>query len=187
MSTSKRSAYHHGDLRAAVIEAALELLEEGDQLSLREAARRAGVSANAPYRHFADKDALLAALAARGFTELHEVLVAADSFVGMAQAYVRYAMEHPGLFRLMFGGACHRDDPAVAAAVGAVNEVLATRVGAVVSEERREPFMVGCWALVHGLASLVLDGGLSMAGHDEVAGMVSAVVGATLGTVDTRV
>lgn len=72
MSTSDRRSYHHGDLRAALLRSALDLLDAdgADALSLRAVARHAGVSANAPYRHYQDKEALLAALAAHGFTEL---------------------------------------------------------------------------------------------------------------------
>src|SRR5690349_3579164 len=99
------STYHHGDLRPALLKAAGRVLEkEGPAaLSLRELARRAGVSHNAPYRHFADREALLAALAADGFRMLGEVLGVASSR-HRGEAYVRFALEHPQLFRLMFGG-----------------------------------------------------------------------------------
>ena len=111
MSTSirKRGGYHHGDLRAAVLQAAGEILEtEGlSGLSLREAARRAGVSHNAPYRHFADRESLLAALAAEGFGLLAAAQREAAAKIGlrgMGEAYVRFALAHPERFQLMFGG-----------------------------------------------------------------------------------
>src|SRR5262247_2786085 len=97
------ATYHHGDLRAAILEAAARMVErEGlAGLSVREAARRAGVSHNAPYRHFIDRDALLEALAAKGFDELMDALKE-RSGRDLAHAYVRFALEHEQLFRLMF-------------------------------------------------------------------------------------
>src|SRR5690348_15474902 len=111
MSTSKRvkQSYHHGDLRQALLDAALELLEKQgpEALVLREVARRAGVSHNAPYRHFASREELLAGLAARGFGEFGKRVQSAQGGgkgTGMGEAYVGFALEHPQLFRLMFGG-----------------------------------------------------------------------------------
>ena len=111
MSTSNctRKSYHHGDLEAALIRSAGKILEkEGlDALSLREVARQAGVSHNAPYRHFAEREALLAALAAKGFEMLAQAQQAAAAKGGlraMGEAYVLFALEHPQRFRLMFGG-----------------------------------------------------------------------------------
>src|SRR5262245_55034044 len=107
MSTSKNT-YHHGDLRATILKAAGKLLEkEGlNALSLREVARRAGVSHNAPYRHFPDRDRLLAALAEEGFAELGRALGEAGKRGPRerGEAYVRFALTHPQRFRLMFGG-----------------------------------------------------------------------------------
>ena len=108
MSTVPRTNYHHGQLRPALIAEARTLLDAGGPaaVSLREAARRAGVSATASYRHFADKDALLAAVAAEGFREFGEALAApirqGKPFSEMGRAYVEFALTHPGLFRLMF-------------------------------------------------------------------------------------
>src|SRR5688572_33107199 len=101
MSTS--AAYHHGDLRAVLLRTAGEMLEkEGlGALSLREVARRSGVSHNAPYRHFPDRDSLLAALAAEGFREFGDAL-AKRPRQEMGEAYVEFALEHPQRFRLMF-------------------------------------------------------------------------------------
>src|SRR5262252_7607274 len=107
MTTSRRR-YHHGDLRAAILRAAAQLLEKQgvEGLSLREAARRARVSHYAPYRHFPSKEALLAALAARGFERFQEELAGAEragGFRGRGEAYIRFALANPQLFRLMFG------------------------------------------------------------------------------------
>src|ERR1700674_5400381 len=99
------STYHHGDLPAALLRAAGKTLEKHGPagLSLRAAARRAGVSHNAPYRHFPGREALLAALAAEGFAMLAERLRGQPGRA-MGEAYVRFALEHPQRFRLMFGG-----------------------------------------------------------------------------------
>src|SRR5499427_5454071 len=108
-----RHPYHHGDLRHVLLRSALEILSEAGVagLSLRAAARRARVSAMAPYRHFADKEALLSAVAEYGFRELTTRLAtaaatAADPRAGLAAlgvAYVLFACDRPSLFRLMFG------------------------------------------------------------------------------------
>src|SRR5215831_9732799 len=106
-------SYHHGDLRQALIRSALEILSQAGAagLSLRAAARRARVSAMAPYRHFADKEALLAAVAEYGFQQLAGRLAAAaaaaaDPRAGLGAlgvAYVIFARDEPSLFKLMFG------------------------------------------------------------------------------------
>src|SRR6266849_10299695 len=96
------STYHHGDLPAALLRAAGKTLERRGigALSLREAARRAGVSHNAPYRHFPDRESLLAAIAAEGFAMLGERLKG-QAGRKKAEAYVRFAIENPQRFRLM--------------------------------------------------------------------------------------
>ena len=168
MSTSRaRPGYHHGNLREALVEAALELLHEGgaEALSLRAAARRAGVSAMAPYRHFADKEALLAAVAAHGFTLLAARLAEADTapdpvdaLVAQGVAYVRFACEDPDRFRLMFGAAQPAGHPDLRAAGGTGYAILARRVATLADESRRDDLTLACWSLVHGLASLLVDG-----------------------------
>ena len=120
VSTSR--PYHHGDLPAALLEAALGLLEDDQAFSLRAVARRAGVSPTAPYRHYADKEALLAALATDGFAQLAGHLEAAAELTDMAVAYVAFALAHPGLFRLMYGR------PTADAASARTAEILASRL-----------------------------------------------------------
>ena len=170
MSTLAAKSYHHGELRLALVEAALALLAEGgaEALSLRGVARRAGVSAMAPYRHYPDKEALLAAVAAVGFDGLRDVLRRADAaampeaaLVAQAVAYVRYAEENPALFRLMFGPPRAGAHPALQAAGETAYAVLAARVAAQGPVDAdRDARALGCWSLVHGLASLLLDGRL---------------------------
>lgn len=171
MSTSAARGYHHGELRAALIGAALDLLAENGAkaVSLRAVARRAGVSAMAPYRHYPHKEALLAAVAVQGFVGLRDVLRAADdaapagqALVEQAVAYVRYALENPALFRLMFGRRCLDTHPELTAAGEAAYAVLAARVAAgTPANADRDAHTLGCWSLVHGLASLFLDGRIS--------------------------
>ena len=171
MSTSVGRGYHHGELRTALVGAALDLLTKdgADAVSLRAVARRAGVSAMAPYRHYPDKEALLAAVAVQGFDGLRDVLRTADdaapagqALVEQAVAYVRYALENPALFRLMFGLKRLGAYPELTAAGEAAYAVLAARVVAETpANANRDARTLGCWSLVHGLASLFLDGRIS--------------------------
>lgn len=179
-----RKPYHHGDLRAALIAEGLALLatQTADSLSLRELARRVGVSAPSVYRHFPDKEALMTALAEEGLKQLaaaqHEAATQAGGgkagFAATGRAYVRFALDHPALYRLIFTSpliATHRTHAAerpeamnfllanAAAQVGSDPESHATRMAA-----------VEAWALVHGLAMLMLDGQLPA---DE--GLIDAV------------
>ena len=176
MSTSApKKAYHHGDLREALLTAALAILEEhGDpaSLSLREAARRAGVSAMAPYRHFADKEALLAAIATIGFERLGAALRAAETKAvshdmprtpldAQGVAYVAFACRHPALFRLMFGATSPTKTGGLADTAAQTFKVLADRVAQVVPHDVGADVALAAWALVHGLAMLAVDGQLS--------------------------
>jgi AcrR family transcriptional regulator len=144
------TTYHHGDLRAAVLTAAWKMVEKEGVfgLSVREAARRAGVSHSAPYRHFADREALLAALVAEGFDQLHSAL---ENRAGreLGEAYVAFALEHPQRFRLMFSHA-------------RANADLQARFAAPFAHLGADAAAAGAaaWSLVHGLASLVLEGQL---------------------------
>lgn len=154
------STYHHGELRPALLRAAARVLEQDGPaaLSLRELARRAGVSHSAPYRHFADREALLAALAAEGFALLGEAL-ARSSGRQMGEAYVDFALEHPQRFRLMFGGhlrfSRHR---ALAAVAARPYRALLDAFRAQPSIADPEKAAAAAWSLVHGLAHLLLDG-----------------------------
>jgi len=165
MSTSRhrKRGYHHGDLRAALLRAAGEFLEkEGlERLSLRAAARRAGVSHSAPYRHFPDRETLLAALAEEGFRTLgasQRQAAAAAGARGLGEAYVRFALAHPQRFRLMFGArvtlARH---PALREAAEKTYEGIASAMAARVPKESARDAAVAAWSLVHGLATLLLS------------------------------
>jgi AcrR family transcriptional regulator len=173
------ATYHHGDLRPALVRAAQKLLEKAgpEALSLREVARRAGVSHNAPYRHFSGREALLAALAAEGFRRLGEAL-AATTGRAMGEAYVRFALEHPQLFRLMFGGRLRfaRHRPLAEAAAQPYEALLgAFRAQPAIGDP--EKAAAAAWALVHGLAHLLLDGHFARQAADPAA-FAGDVIGA---------
>jgi len=166
MSTLKRAkrSYHYGDLRPALLRGAGEVLEKEGvaALSLRAVTRRMGVSHAAPYRHFPDRESLLAALAAEGFAMLGEAqrrAAAAHGLRGMGEAYVAFALAHPQRFRLMFGGhvgigrhAALRE--AARRTYEALSGALAARVPAAPGA-RDAPIAV--WATVHGLAQLLME------------------------------
>lgn len=164
MSTSKRAkrSYHHGELPGSLLQAAGKILEKEGiaSLSVREAARRAGVSHNAPYRHFPDRESLLAALATEGFQLFGKALEegqARGGLRGRGEAYVRFALDHPQRFRLMFGSelpfqkhAALRE--AAMRAFSGLAGALAQQLSGVASGDAS----IAAWALVHGLASLML-------------------------------
>ncbi len=170
-----KTPYHHGDLRDALLTAALDILEQsGDvaTLSLRETARRAGVSAMAPYRHFADKDALIAGVATIGFQRFADALRVADTaadgheaLIAQGVAYVAFALENPALFRLMFGaGASSKAHGALAEACRTSFGLLTHGVAGVPSPGDQTDRVLAHWSLVHGFAMLALDGQLERFG-----------------------
>jgi AcrR family transcriptional regulator len=189
-----KDGYHHGDLRNALLKAGRELLtEEGpEQLSLREVARRAGVSHAAPYRHFESREALVAAIAEEGFAALTRSMLEAaqgakttrERLLRLGQGYVRFALDHPAEVKNMFAGGGFDAAPAglVAEAKGAF-EVLVEAVRAAQAEGAlagKDPLPVAttCWALVHGLALLMLQNALVPAGF--TAGSADALTRRTL-------
>jgi len=173
-------AYHHGDLRRALLEGALELLAEGGpaHLTLRAAARRAGVSVAAPYRHFADKRELLAAVAEEGFIAMQracdEALAAAgddavERFWVHGVAYVRFAIDNPAHYRVMFGPelpdkSVYEDlyRAARTAYDGLRSSLRYCALNGLFGEDQIEVRATRAWALVHGLASLFIDGQLNV-------------------------
>ncbi|MEU2872776.1 TetR/AcrR family transcriptional regulator [Streptomyces olivoreticuli] len=195
-------SYHHGDLRATCLRAARELLEEGQGgLSLRAVARRAGVSATAPYRHFPDREALISAVAAQGYRELVERLATAhpapttpEDLADVAVAYVQFALTHPALFRAMFSEPCDPGNAERAAATTAVSAYVDSLVRGAFPEygvaagpgAGVEALATAVWALVHGLAFLHLDGKLDASVPEAVADRVRAAVHANLGVTAQR-
>jgi AcrR family transcriptional regulator len=174
--------YHHGDLRRALIETALQLVTEEQDwtFSLREVARRAGVSHRAPYNHFPEKLDLLAAVAAVGFDRLHDGLAGATAGINdpkalldvICRTYVRLGLENPALYRLMFGPVLSdtgvSDRPTAARKAG--DRARAMLEDAILSGARSGVFAVtpdsphgvilaafAAWSAVHGLTMLVID------------------------------
>jgi len=187
MSTSRprRRTYHHGKLQAALLRAAGEMLEKQGVggLSLRVAASRVGVSHNAPYRHFPDRESLLAALAAEGFGALGRAMQEAAAGGGlraMGEAYVRFALARPQRFRLMFGGAVPiGQHPVLRETATRVFEGLAQALERQIPGPAGRDASIAAWALVHGLAQLLLDeriAGSALRGRDRDE-MVRAVLG----------
>ncbi len=174
--------YHHGHLRHAIVRAALEILSETQsvEFSLRELARRAGVSHNAPYKHFGDKRELLAAVSAAGFELLTKRM--SDEIAGLSNpraqlfamllAYINHGVENPALYRLMFGGylsGTEDDRPAIERTAAERTKTLIARAivdgglgHAIPNTPRNERKIAGailaCWSLMHGLTLLLADG-----------------------------
>jgi len=191
VSTSTKS-YHHGDLRVALVAAAIEMLEAGEAYSMRAVARRAGVSQTAPYRHFADRDALDSAVAVEGFRDLREELSQAlcdapdgsrpaDLLGELGVAYVAFALRRPAVFRLMFGNECDEADSDRVQASGALHAVLGDLLARLYPHRMPSDLATGLWGLAHGLAFLHLDGKYRPEPFDEVASRVRAAVAAVLG------
>lgn len=163
MSRSKKatSAYHHGNLREALLDAAERLLPASgpERLSLREVAREAGVSHGAPYHHFESREALLAAVAERGFEGLAAAMSAVrgkkpfDRLVGICEAYVDFAAQHPTRFHLMFG-------PVLASRAAGLEQAghraffVLVEAAQAFDPEHAMPLALAGWSLAHGLAHL---------------------------------
>lgn len=180
-------AYQHGDLRRALIQAGLKLLSEGGvpALTLRAAAQLAGVSHAAPYRHFRDKDALLAAIAEEGFRMLTASMQREMEAVGSdaaarlrasAWGYVAFARAHPATFRTMFGNAPAGEEcpPSLAAAGREAYGVLREQIAEGIRRGRLrrgdpDELSLAAWSLVHGLSQLLIDRQLAHRAADEAA------------------
>lgn len=171
-----RKAYHHGELRDALLEAAEALLEKDGPtgLSLRKLGRQLGVTPGAPYRHFEDKDGLLAALATGGFQRLRQMMLDAQKGATDAEdrlrragvGYLEFASKHPELFRLMFGWMPPREAPELYesgdAAFAVLEEVLAAcEEEGLLSANTRDAGLLA-WSSVHGAAFLLIDDGLKL-------------------------
>lgn len=172
MSSSPRTSYHHGNAKAALIEAAAQLLEESGAagLSLRQVAERAGLSRQAPYNHFADKEALLAELVRQGYEQLTagtrtaaaSTATPVDRLAKAAEGYIAFGQEQPALLRLMFGKefvdlALHQGAEAAAsngyAALAAIISDLAPHAAV-------PDITLVAWSLVHGYTNLCVEAGI---------------------------
>jgi len=172
-SMAHARSYHHGNLRETLLLKGIELLEssENADISLRELAREVGVSANAAYRHFVNKDALLLAMSSEGFTRFTQGQDAAmrdgetpmQQFILAGRAYIDFACQNPALYRLMFGrfSASHHSDDANNAGNIAFQGLI-NMIAAVLQADPKSLQVNGAaihaWSLVHGLCMLILDG-----------------------------
>ena len=172
--------YHHGDLPHAMLQEAVRTIQtEGvDALTLRCVGERLGVSRTALYRHFANKQALLAAVAAEGFRTLRTSLLEAweaggrghAGFDAMGVAYVQFAVTHPSHYRVMFGGAVRPakrredpNDPGTNAFQVLVDAIVEQQRAGLIRDDAPLQLARFIWAVVHGVAMLALDGILSAA------------------------
>lgn len=202
-----RATYHHGDLRRALIDAAVAIIADrgAEAFTLREAARRLGVNHRAAYRHFADKTSLLAAVAEQGFAALVELTRAeiaqagaADAearLLAMARAYVEWADRHPAHFRVMFGPRLNEDGPpAFEAPMEEAYRMLEAEIRAVMGapptvagpgDDPVTDALVAYWSVVHGLASLVLMKRVRVR-RDQLPAWIDRVVGRALRGIRAR-
>lgn len=178
-SIKKKRSYHHGNLRASLIAAAVEVIAEREQASftLRELARRLGVTHAATYHHFRDKDDLLGAVALDGFERLLanskkaiETLKSEDNTLQMRQiaaSYIRFALEHPGHFRVMYRMDYSKEPERYGATLEALESYqqygrafweLAYDAGIYRTDVPKEELNTASWAILHGLAMLHISG-----------------------------
>ncbi len=182
ISSEQRDTYHHGDLKRTLTEAALGLVKEKGPkgFTLREVARRAGVSVAAPYRHFSDKAQLLAAAATQGFVQLHEALNAAAEntdltrqVLDMGRAYVRWAVTHPDYYQVMFGAELDKSDKPELLAAGA--HAFGDLLDVIVRCQEANLLPAGdpreiagpTWSLLHGIATLTIGSDFKHVGIRE--------------------
>ena len=184
MATLK-TGYHHGDLRTALIDAGLVLTRSGgpEALTIREATRRVGVSPNAAYRHFADREALLGAIA----TAIQHRMAAqmqrpsrrraSDRLRSVGMGYINFALDEPGWFAVAFFGADNPDETATAPPYLALVEALDAMVDSgALTPQRRDGAEWPCWAAVHGFAELVLHGPLRYVSGNDVEALARRTV-----------
>ncbi len=169
-----KAKYHHGDLREALVQASYDLvvMKGAENFTLAEACRLAGVSTAAPYKHFKDRDEVLALIVARGFDRMSEQSMRAVEAAGvgtlagiiaMGRAYVRFAVENENLFRLMFGQhpVVKTDEDVVGEGMGCFSKVIEQVAiycdrNAVAGDPNE--IAVRLWTFVHGASSLLIDG-----------------------------
>jgi AcrR family transcriptional regulator len=177
-------SYHHGNLKQALLEAALKLIRKvgSGAFTLREVARQAGVSHNAPYRHFRDKEALLAAVATEGFNRLTESLEAAaapasngmERFRLSGRGYVQFALSYPQHFAVMFDAPRRFDRYPETRAAGErafgtlVRYIEDCQAEGSLPKGDSMPLALLAWSVVHGIAKLAIGGQLPMPGTEEI-------------------
>ena len=183
--TALKTGYHHGDLRTALIDAGLHLTRNGgpEALTIREATRQVGVSPNAAYRHFVDREALLSAVS----SAIQHQMVARMQISARGQAsgrlravgmgYIKFALDEPGWFTVAFFSAEVTTETATAPPYLALIDALDAMVNAgALSPDRRVGAEWPCWSAVHGFAELALRGPLRHASRREVDALAGRTV-----------
>ena len=173
--TKSSSQYHHGNLRVALLQAAVELIREGgvEKLSLRGLARKVGVSQTAPYRHFQDKNHLLVEIARQTFEEMTSATLAlidpqrnaTENVYRCGKAYLHYAIDNPERYKLVFGPSIeHRESypdliDAGMRSFGVLKSLVEQGIQQGVFLDHCPQLLAnGCWSSMHGFASLTIDG-----------------------------
>jgi AcrR family transcriptional regulator len=199
----EKEAYHHGDLEQKILEEALSWIEKENivSLSLRGIARNLGVSHNAPYRHFPDKESLLIAISIKGFSQLRQTLQQASNnhpddaqkrLEAIGVAYIEYAVQNQAYYRVMFGER-QKNVRSCPALQQVANEAFAVLVNAIKTGQTKEVFIEEtteqlarvCWSLVHGVSMLAIDDQLMISDSDsilELAQIATKVVSQGLST-----
>lgn len=170
-----KTSYHHGNLREALVESALKIIEESgvSGLTLRAVGQRVGVSHAAPYRHFRDKEAILAAVATEGFKHMRDAVLAEreaagddvmDRLAAVGRAYVKFAVRHPSHYRVMFGPATRNklDHPDLLGASLELFQIVLESIEkaqatGVLREEPAIELAIVAWSQAHGLTMLLID------------------------------
>lgn len=182
MNMKKSTSYHHGNLKEALIETALQTIDkEGlDAITLRDITQKLGTSRSAVYRHFASKEALIIGVIQRGYAQLDELFTpifqdrtqsVEERFEKMGRAYLDFAIEHPNLYRLLFGEnyrqereeVCdYKDESQATGLYALIGLLLEAQEEGIIA--RADPMVQAAtvWASIHGLASLLIDGHLMM-------------------------
>ncbi len=200
MRLKKKGGYHHGDLRRTLLDVSIAVIDKHgvDALNLRELATRAGVSSGAPYHHFADREALLAAIAEEGFGYLEAAMIrerdaapdATSRLAALGRAYVSFATAYRGHFRVMFrGDLIGAASPELVRAKPRTFQLLRDAMedcqrSGVAPAGDLQPLVLTAWSTVHGLATLWIDGALPYENLDperlapKVANLVSRMLAA---------
>lgn len=182
MKMKKSTSYHHGNLKEALIETALQTIDqEGlDAITLRDITEKLGTSRSAVYRHFASKEVLIIGVIQRGYAQLDELFTpifqdrtqsVQERFEKMGRAYLDFAIEHPNLYRLLFGEnyrqereeVCdYKDESQATGLYALIGLLLEAQEEGIIA--RADPMVQAAtvWASIHGLASLLIDGHLMM-------------------------
>jgi AcrR family transcriptional regulator len=197
-----KRGYHHGSLKQALVDAAIDILAEGGPaaLTLTEAARRAGVTPAAPYRHFSGRDALLSEIARQGFETFGARIEAAwdegrpdarAAMRAMCAAYLKFAREETGLYAAMFGRAATLADPQAGGAADHALEILWRAVVAWLQEAKAPPqgarhVALQIWAVAHGVAMLTISGHFDPARTADPGAVLDGAVDGVMAAATTR-